>query len=117
MERHIIIENLQDQVSKNNILTYDELDEECKRYGLEVYEDILSPMEWNSCDRCDDLWETDRLLWTEGFEWDEDDEVEMAIAQYIEDKWEAGEYWSALCPKCMNEITNKMKGEKNVASV
>ena len=98
-------EELRDKVSKNYITTYDELELACKEHGLEVYEDILSPMEWNSCDRCGKLGCSDGdFLWTEGFEWDLENEVERRVADYIADKWDFGEYWSALCWECIDDI-------------
>lgn len=97
-----VVANLQDQVSKNNIPTYDELKDECERYGLEVYEDILSPMEWNSCDRCGDLWESEQLFW-EYADWGEESEELRAGLN--------GKYYPALCENCVSELVELGKKE------
>lgn len=105
-----VIAEIKDKVSKNNIQTLKDLERECERYDLEVYEDILSPMEWNSCDKCGALGCSDGdFLWVEGFEWDEHDEVEVLVARTIESAWDLGEYWSALCWDCVAEIKQKAK--------
>lgn len=112
--RQDIIDDLKNRIWKGRIQTLDQLKLEisCADYDgdepIDEFEDILSPMEWNSCDRCGALGESDGdFLWYEGFEFNEDDEVEMRVAHTIENSWENGEYWSALCWECMNELKKK----------
>lgn len=118
MTRQDKIEVLQDWVSKNHITNFKNLCDTCDMYGLEPYEDILSPMEWNSCDRCGDLWETDRLYWEEFDTPDEYIPDSIPISRAV--NMEHGDY-CALCGKCVEELKKKglipVEGESRVEQV
>lgn len=102
--RHEIIEEIQDRVQHNKIATIEELDLECKKHGLDSFDDVLGNMAWNCCDRCGDLWESDQLYWQD-YDWGyENEDLTRGIAQ------EKVEY-CALCDKCIKEL--KKKGANN----
>lgn len=103
MSKQERIELIQDWVEHNHITTADELEKECKKYGLDWFDDILSPLEWNSCDRCGALWESEQLYW-EYCDWaEESEELQRGL------KLDGGEY-TALCENCVRELCEK--GEK-----
>lgn len=102
VERHEIIENLQDQVQHNMLATEKELKKECKKCGLDMWEDILHPMEWNSCERCGSLWESDQLYW-QYCDWSEEsEELQRGL------KKDGGEY-TTLCENCVRELCDMGK--------
>lgn len=100
------IEQLQDWVSKNHIHDLDSLNLEisCAEYDgddvIDAYDDILSPLELNTCDRCGDIWESERLFWECG-DWDQDNE-DLIKGIDIE-----GKDYTALCGKCVKELIEK----------
>lgn len=124
MTRQDKIDVLQDWVSKNYITTADSLKEACKHEkatsgeDIDWYEDILSPMEWNCCDRCGDLWESDRLYWEDFDTPDEDVPDSIPISKAVE--LEGGDY-CALCSDCVKALKeqgeryelNNLKGDYN----
>lgn len=119
--RQDIIDDLKNRIWKGRIQTLDQLKLEisCAEYDgdepIDEFEYILSPMEWNTCDKCGGLHESDGgFLWTEGFDFDENDEIERKLAKYINNRWDndkgEGDYWSALCWNCVKELKDKLRG-------
>lgn len=105
------IEVLQDWVSKNSILTADTLKDACATeqiYGgedIDWFDDILSPMEWNCCDRCGALYPSEMLYWLDYCE-----PSEELIAGAVNEQTD----YCAICEECAKELYNKgkeMKGE------
>ena len=58
-----VAEDLQDKVQHNRIANIKDLERECAKYGLDPYDDILSEIEFNSCERCGDLYPSEQLIW------------------------------------------------------
>ena len=106
MTRQDIIEELQNRIWKRRITTIDDLKLEisCAEYDgdeiIDAYDDILSPLEMNTCDRCGDIWESERLFWECG-DWDQDNE-DLIKGIDIE-----GKDYTALCGKCVKELIEK----------
>lgn len=110
MTRQNKIEELQDKVSKNYILTLDDLKLEisCAEYDgndtIEPFEDVLAPMGWNCCDRCEMLCDSELgLAWVDYMDYEQD----KAIFKGIEK--EKADYCS-VCWKCCEEL--RKKGEE-----
>lgn len=101
------IDDLQDKVSKNYITNIEEL----KKYEpeIDVFNDVLSNMEWNICDRCGDLHDSQDFCWVDGFPFEEDNEDDQAILRAIASE---GIDYCAVCWKCIKELKNKGKGEQ-----
>lgn len=100
------IEQLQNEVEKGRIRYLDELLRECEKYGLEPHEDILSPIEWNCCDRCGFLCPSDYLLWLDSLEWDESNPNDTMLQEgMILEK----EDYCAICDSCVAELIKKGK--------
>lgn len=109
MQKEEAKEDLQDKVSSNVIINLDDLKKECEKNGLDAFDDVLSPMEWNSCDRCGNLGCSDGdFLWVEGM--DVDNEDDWALWTVI-GKEERGtkSYYSALCWDCVKKLKKKIK--------
>ena len=106
MKRQEKIEELIDKVSKQHITNIDDLLSEIGRAEydgdetIEPYADILSPMEWNSCDLCGALYPSDELCWTDYL----DPEYDQDLIDTIKGR---GEDLCAVCYECVKEL----KGE------
>lgn len=99
------IESLQDRVQHNKIATLDDLKLEisCGNGGdIDEYNDVLEPMGWNACDRCGDLWESERLFW-ENYDWGPENKDLLKGAEL------EGKSYTALCEKCVGELVEKGK--------
>lgn len=92
-----IAEELQNRVLHNRITTLEELKKECEVNHLDWYEDVLSPLEMNSCDRCDELRESEQLYW-ELSDWDSDN---RALMNGIKKE---GKKYITLCDECVKEL-------------
>lgn len=104
MTRQEKIGDLQDKVSKNYITNIEEL----KKYEpeIDVFNDVLSNMEWNMCDRCGDLHDSQDFCWIDDFPFEEDNEDDQAILRALAN--EEFDY-CAVCWKCINELKKKGK--------
>lgn len=100
--RQDIIEDLEFRVRHNRISNLKQLDKRCKEEGLDSFDDVLGNMEWNCCDRCQDLYPSEELNWLE-YDNDPSEELLRGIAQEKAD-------YCALCDKCVRELVEK--GEK-----
>lgn len=111
--RQDIIEDLQNRIWKNRIATLDDLRLEisCAEYDgnepIDEYDDVLLPMEWNVCDRCGELWESERLYW-ESCDWEDTNNANLIRGI----KGEQGDY-TALCSKCVAELIKKGEEAKD----
>lgn len=105
MTREEKIEQLQDWVSKNHITTLDDLKLEisCAEYEgepIDEYDDILSQMEWNSCDRCGNLDDNMNLYW---LEYDED-----LSENLLKNMAREGVEYCAVCEECKKELEKEL---------
>lgn len=104
MTRQEKIELLQDQIRHNRIDKY-ELETECKEWGLDLYEDILFPIGYNTCDRCENYGDSELdFCWVDGFDWDEENEGDKAILKAMAE--EHNDY-CAVCWECINTLRKK----------
>lgn len=107
MTRQETIELLQDQITHNRIDEV-ELDRACEEHELNLYDDLLFPIGYNTCDRCDDYGDSELdFLWVDSFDWHEDEPDDKAIIKAMEQE---GIDYCALCWDCVNEL--KEKGKK-----
>lgn len=108
--REDIIDDLQNRIWKLRITTLDDLELEisCAEYEgepIDEYEDVLSPMGWNTCDRCGRLEDSEvGLLWLDGFDWEEDNPKDQAIIKALEQE---GIDYCAICWECVNKLAKK----------
>lgn len=109
MTRQDKIDELQDKVSKNYIKTIDDLKLEisCAEYDgdepIDEVCDVLSPMGWSYCDRCEALGDVEMdFAWVDYMDYEEDKQILDAIAK-------EGEDYCSVCWKCCKEL--KKKGE------
>ena len=103
------VEMLQDQISHGRI-TIQEAIKECEEHDIMLYEEVLEPIEYNTCDRCGDYGNTCQdFLWVDSFPWDEDNEGDKAVIKAMEQE---GVDYCALCWDCVNKL--KKKGEQYV---
>jgi hypothetical protein len=101
------VEDLQDQITHGRT-TISEVIKECEEYGIELYEEVLEPIGYNTCDRCGDYGDTEQdFLWVDCFPWDEDNEGDRAIIKAMQAE---GVDYCALCWNCVSEL--KEKGKK-----
>lgn len=106
MTREDMIEELQSRVRKGKIATLDDLKLEisCAEYDgeepIDEYEDIIIPMEWNTCDLCGALSPTEEMCWVDYLDYDEDKDL-------IEEINLRGEDICAICWDCVKEILRK----------
>lgn len=101
MTRQEKIEELQDKVSKNYITNIDEL----MKYEpeIDVINEVLSPMEWNICDKCGLLEPSEELCWVDYLDPEYDQDLIDNIMAEDED-------YCAICYGCVEKL--KKKGEK-----
>lgn len=99
-----IIERLQDQVEHNRI-TAKELGEECEEHKIELHEEVLAPIGYNTCDRCGGYGNSEQdFFWVDGFPWEEDNPKDQAIIKAIEQE---GIDYCAICWHCVDELAKK----------
>lgn len=109
MTREETIENLQDYVKKNYIVDIEQLEREIKAsgYELEPIDDVLSPIEYNVCDRCGGL-----VPSCYGLNWvdylNENAEDYEDVLKGIETE---GEDICAFCDTCFNALARLGKEE------
>lgn len=105
--RQDIIEDLQNRIWKQRITTLDELKSEIGRAEYEgetidEYEDVLHPMEWNTCDRCGRLESSEfGLFWLDGVDWEDGNPTDQRILNALNK--EHADY-CAICYECLNEL-------------
>lgn len=103
MKNQSIIEQLQDQVIHNRI-DKEELYSECKKNGLDWYDDVLSPVGYNVCDRCGNYGDSEvDFFWVDGFEWEENNPKDQAMLKKMA---EEGIDYCAICWDCAKELRN-----------
>lgn len=93
-------EELQDQVSKNYILNISELEK--YEPEIDIFNDVLSPMNWNCCDRCGALGDSGYdFIWIDYLEEEYDSDLLKALVGEPD--------YCAICWDCVKELKNKIK--------
>lgn len=93
------VENLQDEVWKGHYDHKDgvrELEKLCEAQGVDVYEDLVFPIEHNTCDRCGAVENSESLYWVDYF--DENEDKEAKILSNMESDY------CALCEECCKDL-------------
>ena len=104
MTREEKIGLLQDQVEHNRI-DKQELYDKCKEWNLEWFDDVLSPIGYNVCDRCGEYGDSELgFLWVDGFCWEDENSRDTAILKAIT---EEGQDYCAVCWDCLDELAKK----------
>lgn len=98
------VELLRDQVWHNRIETA-ELDKECEKYGIDKHEEVLSPIGFNTCDRCGAYGDSETdFCWFDWFDWQDDNPDDVAIQKAVaEEKTD----YCAVCWDCVNKLKEK----------
>ena len=104
MTRQDKIDLLQDQAQHYRI-SKEELGKECEENDIELHEEVLEPIGFNTCDRCGEYgWSEQDFLWVDCFPWDEDNEGDKAIIKAMQNE---GIDYCALCWDCVNKLKEK----------
>lgn len=104
MTRQDKIEELQDQIEHGRISSA-ELGAECEKNEIDLHEEVLEPIGWNTCDRCGECGDSELdFLWVDSFPWEEDNEGDKAIIKAMQNE---GIDYCALCWNCVRELKEK----------
>lgn len=104
MTRQEKIEELQDKAQHYRI-SKEELGKECEDNDIDLHDEVLEPIGFNTCDRCGDYgWSEQDFLWVDSYDWWEEDEDDKAILKAIEVE---GIDYCALCWDCVDELKEK----------
>ena len=107
MTREEKIELLQNQIEHGRISSA-ELGAECEKNDIDLHDEVLLPIGWNTCERCGECGDSELdFLWVDSYDWWEEDEDDKAILKAIEIE---GVDYCALCWDCVDEL--KKKGAK-----
>lgn len=102
--RQDIIEELQNRIWKNRI-TAEELGKECEAHDIDLHDEVLSPIGYNTCDRCGDYGDSEQdFLWVDGFDWEDDNPKDQAIIKAL---GQEGIDYCAICWECVNKLAKK----------
>lgn len=108
MTRQDKIEELQSRVRHNSISTLDDLKLEisCAEYEgdepIDEIDDVLSPIEFNICDRCGALYPSEELCWTDYLDPEYDQDLIDAIEAEKEEL-------VAICYECVKQLRKENK--------
>lgn len=118
MTRQEKIEQLQDWVRHNHItwlgdlkweILYSVYDRE-EDNPIDPYEDVIFPLGMNTCDRCDEICDSEvGLFWIDGFDWQDDNPDDIAIQKGIAKE---GIDYCAICYECLAQLKDKGKETK-----
>ena len=101
MTREERIEELQDQIAHGKISSA-ELGEECEKNNIDLHDEVLSPIGWNTCDRCGEHGDNELdFLWVDDFPWDDNNPNDQNILKNIERE---GVDYCAICWECINKL-------------
>lgn len=104
MNRQEKIEELQDQAQHYRI-SKEELGKACEENDIDLHDEVLEPIGFNTCDRCGDYGDSELdFLWVDSYDWWEEDEDDKAILKAIEIE---GVDYCALCWDCVDELKKK----------
>ena len=72
MTREEKIELLQNQITHGRISSA-ELGAECEKNDIDLHDEVLLPIGWNTCERCGECGDSELdFLWVDYFPWDEE---------------------------------------------
>ena len=104
MTREEKIELLQNQITHGRISSA-ELGAECEKNDIDLHDEVLLPIGWNTCERCGECGDSEQdFLWVDYFPWDEDDEGDRAVIKAMQVE---GIDYCNLCWDCVNELKEK----------
>ena len=104
MTREEKIELLQDQIEHGRISSA-ELGAECEKWDIELHEEVLEPIGWNTCDRCGECGDSELdFLWWDNYDFWEQSKDDKAIIKAVEIE---GVDYCALCWDCVKELKEK----------
>ena len=108
MNRQEKIDELQNKAQHYRI-SKEELGKECEENDIDLHDEVLGPIGFNTCERCGDYgWNEQDFLWVDSVEWDEENKADMAILKAIEIE---GIDYCDLCWDCVKEL--REKGEED----
>ena len=103
MTREERIETLQDQITHGRISSA-ELGAECEKHDIDLHDEVLSPIGFNTCDKCGEYGDSElAFLWVDSYDWNEDKD-DKAILKAIELE---GVDYCALCWDCVSKLKEK----------
>ena len=106
MNRQEKIDELQDKVQHYRI-SKEELGKVCEENDIDLHDEVLEPIGFNTCDRCGDYgWSEQDFLWVDSYDWWEEDKDDKAILKAMQTE---GVDYCALCWDCVNELKEKGK--------
>lgn len=108
MTRQEFIENLQEDIKKGYYYHkggVDELDKLCKEHDIDMFEEVVFPIEDNTCERCGAVDWTENLCWVDYM--DETSEADQKVWAEISKE---GIDPACICGDCYHELLHK--GEK-----
>lgn len=101
MTKQEIIEELRTQAQHFRI-SKEELVKECEEHGIELYEDVLSPIGFNTCDRCGEYGDSELdLFWIDGFDFEEDNPKDKALLNGIAKEKQD---YCEVCWECVRKL-------------
>ena len=104
MNRQEKIDELQDKAQHYRI-SKEELGKECEENDIDLHDEVLEPIGFNTCDRCGEYgWSEQDFLWVDSYDWWEEDKDDKAILKAIEIE---GVDYCALCWDCIDELKKK----------
>lgn len=104
MTRQETIRELQNDIQHNRIDEV-ELDRACEEHKLDLYEDLLDPIGYNTCDRCGDYGDSELdFLWLDGYEWEDGNPKDEALLRGLEKE---GQEYCEVCWECVRELIKK----------
>ena len=106
MTKDEVIDEIRTKCYKQYITTFGELCNVCDLEGVEPFDDVLSPIEWDCCDRCGDLHDSDNFMWVQGFPFEDDNEGDQKLLKALD---KVNNEYDTLCWKCVREL----KGDSN----
>lgn len=88
---------------KGVVTTGEELDKLVERaneqgFDIESYDDILEPIEYNVCDRCNRLEPIEGLIWADSYEW-QNTPTDQKVLETMQAK-----NYCAICESCQQEM-------------
>ena len=106
MNRQEKIDELQDKAQHYRI-SKEELGKECEDNDIDLHDEVLEPIGFNTCDRCGEYGDSEQdFLWGDNYDWWREDKDDKAILKAIEIE---GVDYCALCWDCINELKEKGK--------
>lgn len=101
MTREEKIDFLQNQ-ARHYRINKEELGKECDENDIDLYDEVLFPIGFNTCDRCGNYgWSEQDFLWVDDYPWDENNPNDQNILKNIERE---GVDYCSICWECVNKL-------------